>query len=31
MLKDKFFKDFTFVWAFKDVDNYKYLEENKNI
>lgn len=30
MIKDAFFKDFTFVWAFKDVENYKYLEENKN-
>lgn len=30
MLKDEFFKDYTFVWAFKDEENYKYLEENKN-
>ena len=30
MLKDDFFKDYTFIWAFKDADNYKYLEENKN-
>ncbi len=30
MLKDEFFKDYTFIWAFKDVENYKHLEENKN-
>lgn len=30
MLQDEFFKDYTFVWAFKDENSYKYLEENKN-
>ena len=30
MLKDEFFKDYTFVWAFKGHDKYKYLEENAN-
>ncbi|MBR6614247.1 MAG: CDP-glycerol glycerophosphotransferase family protein [Clostridia bacterium] len=30
MLKDDFFKDYTFVWAFKGCDKYKYLEENNN-
>jgi len=30
MLKDKFFKGFTFVWAFKNPENYEYLTKNKN-
>lgn len=30
MLKDDFFKEYTFVWAFKECDKYKYLEENNN-
>lgn len=30
MLNDDFFTDYTFIWAFKDANKYKYLEENKN-
>lgn len=30
MLSDKRFDDFTFVWAFKNPEKFKYLEENKN-
>lgn len=30
MQNDSRFDDYKFVWAFKDVNKYKYLEENKN-
>ncbi|MFR5876502.1 MAG: CDP-glycerol glycerophosphotransferase family protein [Eubacterium sp.] len=30
MLNDERFDDFTFVWAFKHPNDFKYLEENKN-
>lgn len=29
MLKDDFFKDFKFVWAFKDVENYGFLKNDR--
>jgi len=31
MQKDKFFENFTFVWAFNNKENYKYLEKNNTI
>lgn len=31
MLKDDFFKDFTFVWAFKYPEQYKYLESDNTV
>ena len=31
MLKDEFFKTFTFVWAFKETGDYKYLETDNTI
>lgn len=30
MLKDPFFDDFKFVWAFKEPEEFSYLKENKN-
>lgn len=30
MIKEEKFKDYTFVWSFKDVDKYKELQNNKN-
>ncbi len=30
MLRDARFKDFIFVWAFKEPEKFKYLEENPN-
>lgn len=30
MLKDEFFNDYTFVWAFNGCDKYKFLELNNN-
>ena len=30
ILKDKKYEDYKFVWAFKDTEKHKYLEENKN-
>lgn len=30
MLTDEKYNDYNFVWAFKDVEGHKYLEENKN-
>lgn len=31
MLKDDFFKDFTFVWAFKCPENYEYIKNNNTL
>ncbi len=28
MLKDEYFKDFTFIWAFKQPENYEFLKGN---
>lgn len=30
MLEDERFKDFNFIWIFKDPDKHRYLEKNKN-
>jgi len=30
MQSDEKYSDYKFVWAFKEPENYKYLEENKN-
>lgn len=30
MVKNKNYKEYTFIWAFKDVDKYKFLENNRN-
>ena len=30
MITDKKYKDFKYVWFFKNVEKYKFLEENKN-
>ena len=30
MLNDERYKDYKFVWAFKEPEKYKYLEQNKN-
>ncbi len=30
MLKEKKFQDYTFIWAFKDINKHKELEQNKN-
>ena len=30
MVKNKDYKDYEFVWFFKEPDKYKYLEKNKN-
>lgn len=30
MLNDEKYKDYKFVWAFKEPEKYKYLEQNKN-
>lgn len=30
MIKQKRFKDYSFIWFFKDTDKYKFLEKNKN-
>ena len=30
MLKDEKYKDYNFIWAFKDIEKYKELKENKN-
>ena len=30
MLEDKSFEEYKFIWAFNDIENYTFLEENKN-
>lgn len=30
MLRNKKYKDYTFIWAFKDIEKHKYLLKNKN-
>ena len=30
MLRDEFFNNFTFVWAFKNPEKYDFLKDNKN-
>ncbi len=30
LLKDKKYKDFKFIWAFKEPEKYKWLEKNRN-
>lgn len=31
MLKDEFFKEFKFIWAFKNPENYEYLKSNNTL
>lgn len=30
MVRNKNYKEYTFIWAFKNVDEYKFLEDNRN-